>query len=130
MLCVREAKSRDDKEWKDKKLNKNNDNKNASNASNTIKLNTINPDIDESVLREHFKKAGVIKRVIKWENKDFAFIGFENPKDAAKALAMDMSLLGDNVKPEMDDKKNNQVDKRNVKGGNYRGGIDKGNDRY
>lgn len=71
--------------------------------------------MDEGNLREFFRKAGEIKRVVKWVDKDFAFVGFENHREAYKAMNMDMSKLGENVRVEMDDQKNNQVDKRNLK---------------
>lgn len=97
---MQEAKSRDGGD-----APRSNNNSNNNSASDTVKLNQCNADLNEQDLRKFFGKCGSIKRVFKPEGKNFAYVGFEDPKDAEKAIAMDMSTLGDDVRPEMDVKK-------------------------
>jgi len=42
--------------------------------SDTIKLNDINTDIDEELLRKKFGKVGKIRRVFNPEGKNFAYV--------------------------------------------------------
>jgi len=71
-----DSKNKNTKKSEIKNLDvKNKDVKNTpikNNKSDTIKLNLIFPKIDEDVLRKHFSKAGLIRRIFKPDNKDFA----------------------------------------------------------
>jgi len=43
-------------------------------VNQTIKLNDINTDIDEELLRNKFGKVGKIRRVFNPEGKNFAYV--------------------------------------------------------
>jgi len=119
VLRVQEAKSRD---GQDSGKTFSNSNSRDTGASDTVKLNQVNPDLNEQDLRKFFGKCGSIKRVFKPDGKNFAYVGFDNPKDAEKAIAMDMSTLGDDVRPEMDVKKPQGGGGGGGRGGGFGGG--------
>jgi len=94
--------------------------------SDTIKLSDLNSDLDEKFLKKFFMKAGKIRRIFAPEDKNFAYVSFDDSNDAVKALKLDMKELGDDVTAELDIKNPNSGGSRGGRGGD-RG--DRGGDR-
>jgi len=97
--------------------------------SDTIKLSDLNSDLDEKFLKKFFMKAGKIRRIFAPEDKNFAYVSFDDSNDAVKDLKLDMKELGDDVTAELDVKNPNSGGSRGGRGGDRGGRGGRGGDR-